>query len=344
MTYRGTYFAMQARPNNSGESAIGSEGVASASSVTVSCTARLHLGFFDLDGGLGRRFGSIGLSLSGPLTRLTARRAETIRISGPEQERVARYAALINERIGRSGGYEIDIRQAMPPHAGLGSGTQIALAVATALRRLHGLPEGLRGDADHLGRGARSGIGIGLFNHGGLVIDGGKGNLPGPPPLLFRMPVPAAWRVLLVLDREREGLSGSRERAAFEALGPMDPAVSGAICRLVLMQALPALAEQDFAAFGAAITVLQRHVGDYFAPSQGGRFTSPLVADAMQVLADAGATGIGQSSWGPTGFAFAANDQEARQLAAVLEEKGMTKRLDLLVCRVLNRGASVDLA
>ena len=331
---------MKARPYNRG----GPEDVPSGTSVTVSGTARLHLGFFDLDGGLGRRFGSIGLSLSGPVTSLVARRAATTRISGPEHERAARYAALMDQRIGRSGGYELEIRQAMPSHAGLGSGTQIALAVATALRRLHGLPDDLRGDADHLGRGGRSGIGIGLFSQGGLVIDGGKGNLPGPAPLLVRMPVPAAWRVLLVLDREREGLSGPRERDAFDTLGPMKPAVSGAICRLVLMQVLPALAEQDLAAFGAAVTAMQQHVGDYFAPSQGGRFSSPLVADAMQVLADAGATGIGQSSWGPTGFAFAASDHDARHFAAVLEQQGMTKRLDLLICRVLNRGASVTLA
>jgi predicted sugar kinase len=64
----------------------------------------------------------------------------------------------------------------------------------------------------------------------------------------------------------------------------------------------------------------------------------------MQTLAEAGATGIGQSSWGPTGFAFAANDHDARRFAAVLEQKGITKRLDLLICRVLNRGASVTLA
>jgi beta-RFAP synthase len=310
----------------------------------VVCTARLHLGFFDLDGGLGRRFGSIGLSLSGPLTSLTARRAATTRITGPEHDRAARYLALMQQRIGGSGGYEIEIRQAMPSHAGLGSGTQVALAVATALRRLHGLTEDLRGDADHLGRGARSGIGIGLFTQGGLVIDGGKGKLPGPPPLLVRVPVPAAWRVLLVLDREREGLSGPRERDAFETLAPMDAAVSGAICRRVLMQALPALAEQDLAAFGAAITAVQQHVGDYFAPSQGGRFTSPLVTDAMQVLAEAGATGIGQSSWGPTGFAFAASDHDARRFAAVLQQRGVHGALDLLICRVLNRGASVTLA
>jgi beta-RFAP synthase len=321
-------------------------------SVTVCCSARLHLGFFDLQGGLGRRFGSLGLSLDQPLTRLTVRRSETTKVTGPEQERVARYLTLMCDQLicDQAGGRDrealhghcaVQVHQAIPPHSGLGSGTQIALAVATALRRLHGRPDDHAGDAALLGRGARSGIGIGLFSQGGLVVDGGKGPLAEPPPLLMRAAVPEAWRVLLVLDRDRQGLSGAQERAAFAALGPMDAAVSGAICRLVLMQALPALAEHDFSAFGAAISAIQAHVGDYFAPCQGGRFTSPRVAAALALLAAAGASGIGQSSWGPTGFAFAASDHEAQRLAEVLHRSDAMNGLDLLICRVLNRGASV---
>ncbi|WP_371734211.1 beta-ribofuranosylaminobenzene 5'-phosphate synthase family protein, partial [Acidisphaera sp. S103] len=312
--------------------------------VTVTCTARLHLGFFDLDGGLGRRFGSIGLSLDQPVTRLTVRRSDITQVHGPEHDRVTRYLAQMCSHLGLTSHHAVEIEQAMPPHAGLGSGTQLALAVAAAVRRLHGRPDDPRGDATHLGRGARSGIGIGLFSQGGLVIDGGRGTQPGPPPLLARAALPEAWRVLLVLDRHSEGLSGPQERAAFDSLDPMDPAISGAICRLVLMQALPALAEHDLPGFGSAITAIQAHVGDYFAPSQGGRFTSPGVGAALRLLADAGATGVGQSSWGPTGFAFAENEREAHRLSGELEARGALKQLDLLICRVLNRGASVDVA
>nr|WP_294506773.1 beta-ribofuranosylaminobenzene 5'-phosphate synthase family protein [uncultured Rhodopila sp.] len=335
---------MKAIAKAQGGSVINRDNAKPDATVTVCCTARLHLGFFDLEGGAGRRFGSIGLLLDQPATRLTARRANETCVSGAEQDRVARYLASMRAHLGLSGHYAVDIGQAMPSHAGLGSGTQLALGVSAALRRLEGLPDDPRGDAQRLERGARSGIGIGLFSQGGLVVDGGRGKRAEPPPLLARMAVPEAWRVLLVLDRDRAGLSGRQERSAFDALAPMDPAVSGAICRLVLMQALPALAEQDLAGFGSAITAIQNHAGDYFAPSQGGRFTSPLVGDAMRVLAEAGATGIGQSSWGPTGFAFAANDSEANRLALNLQQRGMTKRLDLLVCRVLNQGAVVSMA
>ena len=47
-------------------------------SVTVSANARLHLGFFDLNGELGRKFGSLGVALSEPVTRLTASKAHTL--------------------------------------------------------------------------------------------------------------------------------------------------------------------------------------------------------------------------------------------------------------------------
>ena len=38
--------------------------------------ARLHLGFLDVDGTLGRRFGSLGLAIDEPATEIVVRRAE----------------------------------------------------------------------------------------------------------------------------------------------------------------------------------------------------------------------------------------------------------------------------
>ncbi|TJV01967.1 MAG: GHMP kinase, partial [Mesorhizobium sp.] len=39
-----------------------------SNSVTIQVPARLHLGFLDLNGDTGRRFGSVGLPLSEPET------------------------------------------------------------------------------------------------------------------------------------------------------------------------------------------------------------------------------------------------------------------------------------
>ena len=76
----------------------------------------------------------------------------------------------------------------------------------------------------------------------------------------------------------------------------------------MLMQALPALVERDIEGFGDAIGELQRITGDYFSPAQGGRFSSRAVAEALAWLESQGIAGVGQSSWGPTGFAIMAGE------------------------------------
>ena len=307
--------------------------------VTVTCGARLHLGFLDLNFGLGRGFGSIGMALDAPETRLTLRRAEHTDVRGPERERARRHLDRITEALDLREAHELVIDAAMPAHAGLGSGTQLALAVTTAVRRLHGRALELRQDAALLGRGTRSGIGIALFASGGLVVDGGRGVSNLPPPLLARLDVPSDWRVLLLLDPAGTGLSGAGERSAFAALPTMQAATAGELCRVVLMGALPALVEGDLAGFGDAITQLQRKLGDHFAPAQGGRFNSPRVAAALDRLAALGARGLGQSSWGPSGFAFAADPDAAEWLRRRIAPAD--DRIGVTICRARNRGADV---
>src|ERR1700722_4337233 len=142
-----------------------------SSRVEVRAAARLHLGFLDLNGGLGRRFGSIGLALDGPLTRLTLSRSETAQANGPDSERASSHLETLRVLFQRKGPYALTVHQAPPSHSGLGSGTTLSLAVAAAFRRLEGLRPDLRADVAALSRGERSGIGIGVFRAGGFVVD-----------------------------------------------------------------------------------------------------------------------------------------------------------------------------
>ena len=59
--------------------------------VTVLAPARLHMGFIDLSGALGRDFGSIGIALNEIHTRLTVTGGDTLRVSGPGAERARKY-------------------------------------------------------------------------------------------------------------------------------------------------------------------------------------------------------------------------------------------------------------
>ena len=262
---------------------------------------------------------------------------------GPDAERAARYATTLSQRFGLSGGVRIEIEEAVPQHAGLGSGTQLALAVGAGMAKLFGLDLRSVEIAAALGRGGRSGLGIGLFDQGGFVVDGGTAGNGAPPPVIARLPFPAEWRLLLVFDRTREGMHGEAEIAAFAALPRFPGADAAELCRLVLMGALPGLAEADLEVFGDAVGRIQARVGDHFAGAQGGRFMSPGVTRVLEWLGSCGLKGTGQSSWGPTGFAVCPSEEMAKRLVAEARRRfGRGSGLDFAVARGCNEGARVE--
>jgi len=312
-------------------------------SVEAAVPARLHLGFFDLDGGLGRRWGSLGITLDGIETRLTAEAAEAIAASGPSADRAADFARRLVSGLGLSGGAKITIHEAIPEHAGLGSGTALGLAVGSAVAALYGLEPNARSIAAMLDRGARSGIGIGAFEQGGVLVDGGR--LDGsnaPAPIVSRMEFPEGWRIVLVTDASARGLHGRAETDAFRKLPPFAPDLSAHLCRLVLMAALPALAECDLDRFAAAVAEIQTIVGDHFAPAQGGRYASAAVADVLEWFKAEGCTGVGQSSWGPTGFILVDGAGQAEALVKKAKKNWAGDgRLGFMICRGRNSGGRV---
>ena len=309
--------------------------------VRVAATARLHLGFLDLNFSLGRRFGSIGLAIDAFETCVELREASRFEVSGEERERGARLALQIAGSLGLNANEELIISRAIPAHAGLGSGTQLAIAIASAFRQLFGLPLDARSDARLLDRGSRSGVGAALFELGGLVVDAGIGSSDEIPPVVARMNFPVDWRILLILDPRLEGVHGDAEKQAFAQLPRMSADLAGELCRRTVMQILPAVAETDFAAFGQGVSRVQEIVGAYFAPVQGGgRFASAAVGSIAQQLAAHGASGIGQSSWGPTGFAFARDPDHADFLASRVRDAS-DSGVRVKICRARNCGADI---
>jgi beta-ribofuranosylaminobenzene 5'-phosphate synthase len=316
-------------------------GAQRVAAVEIVAPARLHLGFLDLGGGLGRRFGSLGLAIDGFDARLRVTRAEAPDAAGPDAARARDYVALAAAGLGVSPNVRVTIATTSPAHAGFGSGTQLALAVASALARLNGIALSATDLAATVGRGARSGVGVGVFERGGFVLDGGRRVEGGIAPILLRLPFPSAWRLLLALDPERRGLHGQAEASAFTHLPSFAEALSGRLCREVLLRLLPGLVEQDFAAVSLAIGEMQRELGDYFSGAQRGRYTSPRVGDALAAVAARGMVGVGQSSWGPTGFALMKDAAQAEAMAATLSADPRFAALQFRVVVAANRGADV---
>jgi beta-RFAP synthase len=241
---------------------------------------------------------------------------------------------------GDGGGARVRVLEAIPPHAGLGSGTKLALAVTAALSALAGQAPDPAAMARTAGRGARSAVGLWTFALGGFVVEGGvRPGAARPAPLLTRHAMPDEWRCVLAIPAAEPGLSGGAEEAAFADMRP-DPDRSAAIAQIVLTALLPALVDGDLVEFGAALTRLQRLVGDAFAPVQGGTF-HPQAAPLVDALLRHGAAGAGQSSWGPAVYGIVGSEQEGHELARRLQaELGAGGRAE--VVRFDNSGARVE--
>ena len=319
--------------------------------VTVRAPGRLHLGFLDPAGALGRRFGSLGLVVNGFETEVELMaspdgQVAACGVGGPAE--LARAAACL-DRLQRHSGRHAPLRlrllQLLPAHAGFGSGTQLALAIGRAFAHWHGLDVSTPTLAQWLGRGLRSGVGIAGFDQGGLLVDGGPGADGAAASVLARLPLPAAWRVLVVQDGAHQGLSGTEERRAMATLAPLPQALAADICHQVLMRVLPGAAGAEFAPFAAGITRIQRVLGEHFASAQGGSaFTSAAVGQLIEWMARSGepAAATGQSSWGPTGFAILPSQAQAEAaVAAARAANVIAPGLTLRIVSARNTGATL---
>lgn len=311
---------------------------------------RLHLGFLDPAGSLGRRFGSLGLVIDGLATEIELSAASSDEVlaadtaAQAEIDRASRYLKLLREHTGLQMPLRVQLTHVLPPHAGFGSGTQLALAIGRAFAHWHGLELSSATLAHWLARGLRSGIGIAGFDQGGLLVDGGPGADGMPAPLLSRIAFPSAWRVVVVQDERHRGLSGTQEKQAIATLAPLPQVASADICHQVLMRVLPGAASGEFAPFAAGINRVQQLLGAHFAPAQGGAYTSPAVGRIVQFIADASAAqdgaAIGQSSWGPTGFAILPSQASAEAvLRALRATRLLEPGLTVSIVAGLNRGA-----
>jgi len=168
---------------------------------------------------------------------------------------------------------------------------------------------------------------------------------------LSRIPLPAAWRVVVVQDGTHEGLSGADERHALATLSPLPQALAADVCHQVLMRVLPGAADAEFAPFAAGITRIQRVMGEHFATAQGGAaFTSPAVGRLIGWIARAGrnvqvgepTAATGQSSWGPTGFAVLPTQAHAEAVVeAARAANVVAPHLSVRIVSARNTGASV---
>lgn len=310
--------------------------------VRVESTARLHFGFLNLSLERRRLYGGVGLSLDRPRTVVEASPADSVRVEGGGDAR--RYAETAVDILGVDGA-EVRVVREIPRHVGLGSGTQLALSVLTAVAEAHGMEAEPRRHAPALGRGGRSGVGVAVFERGGFVVDAGHSSKsytsspPGRgewsvPSVMVRHRVPRDWRFVVAVPGG-EGRHGREEEEGLrEVVENADAGVADETSRALVDMVLPGVARGDVGLFGEGVERLGRLNGAWYVGLQGGVYRGEsrgLAEDLGEV-----AGGVGQSSWGPAVYAVA-TEEDAGDVASAVEGD-----VEVFVAGPCNRGAVVS--
>ncbi len=313
---------------------------------SVTAGGWLHLGFTNLCDDIGRWCGSIGVAIDRPRTIVTVAERDEAGVDGDESEQVRACVRRFADHYGVDPRVSITVRERIPQHAGLGSGTQLALAIGLGLARVCGVDASVWDIAMAMGRCRRSAIGTAAFQAGGLVIDAGRRKDDrgdrGLPTVVWRRDFPADWRFVMVVPTALHGLSGPGEERVFDTLAP-SVRVSEEVCRVTLLRLMPSLIEQDIDEFGRALTAIDRKTGEYFAALQGGTYGASETAETIAAVLQAGVRGAGQSSWGPAVYGLTHEDevqQVQQRVRALLAEKEI--EASVFVSHGRNTEARVD--
>ena len=345
--------------------------------VEVRTPARLHIGMLSFGTPGVRSFGGVGMMTDRPGVLLRMQRANRLEGRGPHAERALAFARSCIKAWGLGDvGCSLEIVSAPVAHVGLGSGTQLGLAVAAGMRQLfrrpgsEPIPSGAAGGPEPLardehdwvfdvhdaielaravGRGRRSSVGVYGFSRGGLILEAGRLLDPaGDPeddgrrefsPMIARVRLPATWRCVVIAARDAIGLSGAAEREAFTRLPPVPTEVTAELTRIALLELLPAAVEGKFPAFAAAVRRYGTVAGQPFASESQQLPHAPATAQLLELLGELGVEGAAQSSWGPTVMACCPTLENAGDLVEALDRLGLARHHEIVIARFDSQGA-----
>ncbi len=306
----------------------------------IKTPSRIHMTLIDLNGSIGRVDGGVGITLEEPSIDITAEKSDIVEVIGDPDLKDRMEKAC--EMVCPGKGISINIERSYWNHIGLGSGTQAALAAGTAISKLYGQDISPRDIAIKVGRGGTSGIGIGSFEKGGFLLDGGhrmiskNAFLPSsyskgvpPAPLLLNYDFPD-WDIVLAIPPTK-GAYDIYEKDIFANECPIPIKEVEKISHIILMQMLPAILEKDLETFGKAINSIQE-IGFKKRELDHQWGTREL----MSVMREAGSPCAGMSSFGPTVYAI--TDSPNKVASAV---KRSHHECAIIKTKARNKGAEI---
>ena len=235
--------------------------------IRISTPSRIHLGFLELDNSSERIFGSVGLTISKfeNIIEISKNKKFQIISNNPNTKRRIEEMIIVLKKNYQIHECKIEILKTIPQHIGLGSGTQLALAIGSLISEFNNLNLKPKNISSIFGRGLRSGIGIQSFKSGGFIVDCGKQRRSNSiPPVFFNSKWPREWKIILIFDNSQVGVSGKNETQEFKKIAMTHPKICKENCKALLMQILPGLMEKNFYLFTKGLQTIQENMSKVF--------------------------------------------------------------------------------
>ncbi len=324
----------------------------------IKTPSRLHVTLIDLNGKYGRIDGGVGITTRQPrliLEITESNGANQIEFTNnlPKdtledyQEKILSAASKINQYLNIEDCYHFHVKETFPSHSGLGSGTQLSLAVAKLILKMNDqdLPAPEIGKI--VGRGGTSGIGVASFEEGGFIVDCGhkktiksdflpsSASKASPAPVIARYDFPSDWKIILAIPQVERKVFGDGEVNIFQEYCPIPLKEVQELIHLLFMKMMPAVLEEDLDFFGEAINEVQ-NVGFKKVELN---LQNPFIKELMDNLKASGAAGVGMSSFGPT--VYAVTDTNSKAVCRAARDSMKDKEGEIILTSAQNHGAQI---
>ncbi|MBD3215665.1 MAG: hypothetical protein GF311_23845 [Candidatus Lokiarchaeota archaeon] len=329
--------------------------------IRVTTPCRIHLSLIDENGYTGRVDGGIGLMLDKPNVVFEASNsAKEFKIEAHRYYRES--IEVINEKASKvfktldisNKNFHFYLRQYYPSHVGLGSKTQLSLAIASAIAKLKDLDISHETLTNIVGRGGTSGIGWRGFKSGGFILDGGhdfgigkekETFLPSsasssadPALTIFRYNIPEHWRFVLVIPNVRKGAYGDEEVSIFQKHTPIPREEVNEVSHQILMKIIPGVLKRDLSIFGEGLRRIQSIGFKKIEIS----LQDKIVKDLLNFMGKFGVKAYGMSSFGPSVVGITESDSGAKELLDAL--KSLLNYIGhFYICKPNNEGARYEI-